>query len=176
MDNKFELMRQPEDIDVDSFRFEIAKNGERLTSTELYMCICVALYDQSSKIGAMIHDMIRDESLEEKFQKFLTETDGKISDIVVTGGAHAKDYEERLDQAIEENLEHVRQVVQKFQGTARVHEHQSSNDTRTVLTLDTKNGIFEILIGPDERNGKNPNFVKRKLIIKGGEEKWQFQK
>jgi len=176
MDNRFELTPQPEDINVDSFRFEIAENGERLTSTELYMCVCVALYDQDSKIGAMIHDMIRDESLEEKFQKFLTKTGGKVSDIVITGGAHAEDYEENLDQAIEENLEYVRQVVQRFKGTAKIHEHQSSNNTRTVLTVDTENGFFEILIGPDERNIKHPDFVKRKLTIKGSKEEWQFQR
>jgi chemotaxis receptor (MCP) glutamine deamidase CheD len=176
MDNGFELASQPEDIEVDSFRFEIAENRERLTSTALYMCVCIALYDQNSKIGAMAHDMIRDESLEEKFQKFLTKTGGKISHIVITGGAHAKDYDEKLDRAIEENLEHVRQVAQKFQGIAIIHEHQSSNDTRTVLTMDTENGIFEIFVGPDERKVKNPDFVKRKLTIKDGKEKWQFQR
>lgn len=176
MDNKFELAPQPEDIEVDSFRFEIAENRERLTSTELYMCVCLALYDQDSKIGAMIHNMIRDESLEEKIQKFLTKTGGKISDIVVTGGAHAEDYEEKLDQAIEDNLKHTQQSVRKFKGTARVHEHPSSNDTRTLLTLDTKNGIFEIFIGSDDRNLKHTDFVKRKLTIKKGHEEWQFQK
>ena len=176
MNNRFELTPQPEDIEVDSFRFEIAENGERLVSTELYMCVCIALYDQNSKIGAMIHNMIRDESLEEKFQEFLRKTGGKISDIIVTGGAHANDYDEKLDKAIEENLEHARKIIQKFKDTARIHEHQSSNNTRTVLTIDTKNGIFEISIGPDERNNKQPNFVKRKLIIKDGKETWQFQR
>lgn len=176
MDNRFEIISQPEDIEVDSFRFEIAENRERLTSTELYMCVCVALYDQDSKIGAMIHDMIRDESFEEKFQKFLKKTGGKISDIIVTGGAHAENYEKNLDQAIEENIENIRQVIQKFQGESQIHDHQSSNDTCAVLTIDTENGIFEILVGPDERYVKHPDFVKRKLIIKNGQEEWQFQR
>ena len=73
-------------------------------------------------------------------------------------------------------MEHVRGVVQKFSNQARIFDHQSSNGTKTILTLDTKNGIFEIFIGPDERESANPDFVKRKLKIQDGKEKWQFQR
>ncbi len=172
--NKFEKTPQQEDIKVGAFRFEIAENGERLISTDLYICVCIALYDRDSKIGAMIHDMIKDESLQLKFQKFLAKTGGKISDIVITGGAHAGDYEEKLQQAIEDNLEHIQQIAQKYKGDAKIFEHQSSNDTKTILTLNTENGIFEILVGPDGENTKCPEFVKRKLRIQDGNEEWQF--
>ncbi len=175
------LKPRPEEIrdleEVDSFEFKIGRNGVILRTTELYMCVAVALYDRNSQTGAIIHDMIADPSLEEKIQKFLEATGGGITDIVITGGAISKRYAEKLTRAIEENLAHVRETIEKkFKDRAKIFYHPSSNDTATVLSLDTREEIFTILVGPDERDGPQPNFVPQKLIIKNGREKWQIGK